>query len=128
MFKIHSVIHVFKISRLKSIREYDRVLQNVTECYRVVKGVTECYRVLQSITEYYKILQSISSASTWTNFWACLLLKRIFFAVNWQKNTFYQFPFIWCILAKCTQNSKLYCSLQVSRGSELKSNLAIIWY
>ena len=27
--------------------------------------------MLQSITEYYRILQSISSASTWTNFWAC---------------------------------------------------------
>ena len=58
------------------------MLQNVTECYRVVKGVTECYRVLQSVTEYcrvlqsttecYRVLQSISSASTWTNFWACL--------------------------------------------------------
>ena len=45
MFKIHSVIHVFKISRLKSIREYDRVLQNVTECYRVLQSFTECYRV-----------------------------------------------------------------------------------
>ena len=29
--------------------------------------------MLQSITEYYRVLQSISSASTWTNFWACFL-------------------------------------------------------
>ena len=66
---------------LQRVTEYYRVLQNVTECYKVVKGVTECYRVLQSVTEYcrvlqsttecYRVLQSISSASTWTNFWAC---------------------------------------------------------
>ena len=37
------------------------MLQSVEECYRVSQGVTECYRVLESI----------SSASTWTNFWAC---------------------------------------------------------
>ena len=35
MFKIKSVINVFKISRLKSIREYYRVLQSIIECYRV---------------------------------------------------------------------------------------------
>ena len=35
MFKIHSVIDVFKISRLQSIRECYRVLQSVAECYRV---------------------------------------------------------------------------------------------
>ena len=58
MFKIHSGGDVFKISRLQSIREF----------YRVLQSVTEYYRVLQSITEYYK---DKSSASTWTNFWAC---------------------------------------------------------
>ena len=42
MFKIQSFIHVFKISRLKSIREYYRVLQSITECYRVLQSVTEC--------------------------------------------------------------------------------------
>ena len=60
---------------LQSVTECYRVLQSVTECYRVLQIITEYnteyYRVLQSITEYYKILQSISSASTWTNFWAC---------------------------------------------------------
>ena len=58
------------------------MLQSVTaECYRVSQGITECFtechRVLESITEYYRVLESIteyykSSASTWTNFWACL--------------------------------------------------------
>ena len=37
----------------------------------MLQNVTEFYRVLQSVTEYYRVLQSISSASTWTNFWAC---------------------------------------------------------
>ena len=37
----------------------------------MLEGVTECYRVLQSITECYRVLQGVSSASTWTNFWAC---------------------------------------------------------
>ena len=66
---------------LQSIAEYCRVLQSITECYRELQSIAECYRVLenvaeryrvlQSVTEYYRILQSISSASTWTNFWAC---------------------------------------------------------
>ena len=47
------------------------MLPFVTECFRVLQSVTEYYRVLQSITEYYRVLQSVSSASTWTNFWAC---------------------------------------------------------
>ena len=41
------------------------------EYYRVSQSVTEYYRVLQSNAEYCTVLQSISSASTWTNFWAC---------------------------------------------------------
>ena len=56
---------------LQSVAECYRVLQSVTKCYRVLKSVTVCYRVFQSITECYRVLQSISSASTWTNFWAC---------------------------------------------------------
>ena len=69
---------------LESVTECYEVLQSVTECYRVLQSVTVCYRVLQSVTEYYRVLQSItnyyrvlrvlqcfSSASTWTNFWAC---------------------------------------------------------
>ena len=60
MFKIKSLIHVFRISRLKSIREYYRVLQSIIEYYRVLQGVTECYRVLQRITEYYRVLQSVT--------------------------------------------------------------------
>ena len=60
---------------VESIAECYRVLQSVTKCYRVLQSVTECYRVLQSITEYYKLLQSISSASTWTNFWACFFYQ-----------------------------------------------------
>ena len=59
MFKINSVIHVFKISRLQSVREYCRVLQSITECYRVLQSVIECYRVLQSITEYYTVLHNV---------------------------------------------------------------------
>merc|ERR1711873_48328 len=49
---------------------------SVAECYRVLQSVTEYNRVLQNITEYYRVLQSISSASTWTNFWACFLWLR----------------------------------------------------
>ena len=44
------------------------MLQSITEYHRVLKSITECYRVLQGITKYYK---DKSSASTWTNFWAC---------------------------------------------------------
>ena len=56
---------------LQSVAECCRVLQSVAECFRVLQSFTECYRVLQSITECYRVLESISSASTWTNFWAC---------------------------------------------------------
>ena len=31
--------------------------------------------MLRSVTECYRELQSISSASTWTNFWACFSLR-----------------------------------------------------
>ena len=75
---------------LQSITEYNGALQSFTQNYRVLQSITECYRVLQSITEYYRVLQSIteyyraleiitnyykdkSSASTWTNFWACFI-------------------------------------------------------
>ena len=44
---------------------------------RVLQGVIECHRVLEGVTEFYRVLQSISSASTWTNFWACFLEKNI---------------------------------------------------
>ena len=54
---------------LLSALECYRMLQRVKECYKVLPSVTGCYRILQSITEYYK---DKSSASTWTNFWACL--------------------------------------------------------
>ena len=47
------------------------MLQDVIECYTVLHSVTEYNRVLQIITEYCRVLQIISSASTWTNFWAC---------------------------------------------------------
>ena len=66
---LQSVTEFYKV--LQSVTEYYRVLQSITECYRVLQSITECYRVLQSITEYNRVLQSISSASTWTNFWAC---------------------------------------------------------
>ena len=72
---------------LQSITEYYRVLQSVTECYRVLPSVSEFYRFLQNITEYFRVLQSIreccrvsqiiSSASTWTNFWACYCRNHI---------------------------------------------------
>ena len=59
------------------------MLQSFTKCQRVLKSVTEYYRVLQSITEYNTVSQSIteyykvkSSASTWTNFWACFFFKK----------------------------------------------------
>ena len=51
MLDINSFINVFKISRLKSIRKYHRVLMSVTEYNRVLQSVAECYRVLQSVTE-----------------------------------------------------------------------------
>ena len=54
------MIHVFKISRFQSIREYCRVLQSIKEYHKVP----------QNTTKYYK---DKSSASTWTNFWACWL-------------------------------------------------------
>ena len=76
---LQSVTECYRV--LQSGIEWYRVLQSDTECYRELKGVTECYRVLQSVTKYckvlqsttecYRVLQSISSASTWTNFWAC---------------------------------------------------------
>ena len=55
---------------LESVRVLESV-RGITQYNRVLLSVTECYRILQSITEYYRILQGISSASTWTNFWAC---------------------------------------------------------
>ena len=54
-----SVINVFNISRLQSIREYCRLLQSVTECYRALESVTECKRVLQKVTERYRVLQNV---------------------------------------------------------------------
>ena len=62
---------------LESIAQCYRILQSITECYRVLQSVTECYRVLESITEYYRVLQTISSASTWTNFWACFIMDMV---------------------------------------------------
>ena len=77
MFKIQ-LLMFSRLLDFKSITEYYRVLQSITQYYRVLQSITEYYRVLQSITEYYRVLQSIaeyykdkSSASTWTNFWAC---------------------------------------------------------
>ena len=70
---------------LQSITGYYRLLQSIAEyyiVYRVLQMITEYYRVLQSMTKYYKVLQSFKkyyrdrnkpSASTWTNFWACLV-------------------------------------------------------
>ena len=66
---------------IMSIAECYRVLQSVTDCYRVLQSVTECY----SVRECYRMLQSISSASTWTNFWACfcLYLTHWDFSFTW---------------------------------------------
>ena len=115
MFKIKSVFQScfqdFKIT------EYKRVLLNVTECYRVLRSVTECYRVLQSVTEYYRVLQSItnyyrvlrvlqcfSSASTWTNFWACL----IWFSVETRRDPCSMLVEIECtaVLKSCLQKTQ----------------------
>ena len=63
---------------LKGVTECYRVLQSVTECYRVLESVTKYCKVLESTTEYYRVLQSISSASTWTNFWACCKYPSLF--------------------------------------------------
>ena len=46
-----------------------------TSTFKHEQCVTECFRVLLSVTESYRVLESISSASTWTNLWACLMLK-----------------------------------------------------
>ena len=59
---------------LQSVTEYNRVLQSITEYYGVLQSITEYYRVLQSITKYYK---DKSSASTMTNFWACLIEQLV---------------------------------------------------
>ena len=54
--------------------------------------------MLQSVTEYYRVLQSVSSASTWTNFWACLFctcrdgLGRIFIGEPPSSNGILPFP------------------------------------
>ena len=67
---------MFKIKSLMFSRFQDyRVLQGITECYSVLQSIAQCYRVLQSVTECYRVLQSISSASTWTNFWACFIYE-----------------------------------------------------
>ena len=73
---LQSITECYRV--LQSITKCYRVLQSFTEFYRVLQSITEYYRVIQSITEYYRVLQSIteyyrdkSSASTWTNFWAC---------------------------------------------------------
>ena len=55
MFKIQSLRDVFQISRLKSIRKYQRALMSVTEYNRVLQSVAECCRVLQSVTECYRV-------------------------------------------------------------------------
>ena len=74
---MQSITEYYRV--LQSITEYYRALQCITEYNKVLQSITECYRVLQSIAEYYKVIQSItkyykdkSSASTLTNFWACL--------------------------------------------------------
>ena len=64
---------------LQSVAECYRVLLSVTECYKVLQSVTGCYRILQRITEYYK---DKSSASTWTNFWACYLCPAFLFILT----------------------------------------------
>ena len=75
----NSCFQDFKITEyyivLQSVTECSRVLQSVTVCYRVLQSVTDCYRVFQSITKYYNYK---SSASTWTNFWACFYQKHLY--------------------------------------------------
>ena len=57
----------------------------------MLQSVTEYYRVQQSITDYYRLIQSISSASTWTNFWACFCtFKNFFFKVMKTFSVVYQ--------------------------------------
>ena len=58
---------------LQTITEYCIVLQSVADYCRVLQSITEYCRVLQIITKYYK---DTSSASTWTNFWACFIPSR----------------------------------------------------
>ena len=71
----------------------------------MLQSVTVYYKVLQSNTKYYRILQSVSSASTWTNFWAC-----------WSKGGLVD-PFMLCMSA--AQGTYKYswghpCPLQIS--------------
>ena len=68
---LQSVTECYKV--LQSVTECCRVSQCVAEFYRVLESFTEYYRILQSNTEYYRVLRSVSSASTWTNFWACFV-------------------------------------------------------
>ena len=78
--------------------KYYKVLQSVTKYYKVLKGFTKFYKVnndkdkdkdnlsilstlstLSSITKYYR---DKSSASTRTNFLACLFLKYSLYLVT----------------------------------------------
>ena len=94
---------------LQSVREYYRVLQSLIEYYRVLKGVTECYIVLHSITECYKVSQSISSASTWTNFWACFFS----FSSSCFDNFIFAFIFTLFVLSKFVFISILFCKTKI---------------
>ena len=55
------------------------MLQSVTEYNGALQSIREYYKVLQSITKYYK---DKSSASTWTNFWACFLGRHFELSTN----------------------------------------------
>ena len=86
---------------LQIIAEYCRVLQSIEDYCRVLQSVIECCRVLQC----YRVLQSISSASTWTNFWACCdsdqwtICKSVHFGYYGQQLLFFlQAWLLWLLL------------------------------
>ena len=83
----------------------------------VFLSISEYYSVLQYITEYYRVLQSISSASTWTNFWACLFQ----FSVCHTKP--HDYCIVYCQIHKTKVSSpqnifypSTYCSPSVSQS------------
>ena len=99
---------------LQSATEYYRVPQSITEYYRVLQSVTEYYRVLQSIAECYRVLKSISSASTWTNFWAC-----------WTENTISWWTFSIFGNTSFHYSFSQVCSLTVAKRIEMGNNLGL---
>ena len=62
--------------------ELTRVCQRVPENARLCQSRPEYARVSKSMPEYARVLHSNSSASTWTNFWACFFKEASKFKIG----------------------------------------------